>query len=135
MSILNIFGSLIEPISGIVEELVEDKDLKNKLNFRLRNAINEADKEQNKVNAIEANHQSVFVAGWRPAVAWICVVAMFFNYIAAPLIIWGTTLYGAPVFLPTLDFSEISPILFGMLGLGGLRTIEKMNGLGKSIGK
>lgn len=79
------------------------------------------------VNQAEAQHASVFVSGWRPAIGWICGGACAWNWIGLPmakavLLLWGKTIPLAPA-----DLTEMLPVLMGMLGLGGLRTIEKLN--------
>lgn len=78
---------------------------------------------QNEVNKIEAASSSLFVAGWRPAVGWICAGSLGFKFIAAPLLVMFTTAQ-----LPDIGANELIPLLLGMLGLGGLRTIEKVRG-------
>jgi hypothetical protein len=83
--------------------------------------------EQIKVNAVEAANPSVFVSGWRPAVGWVCVAAYAFNYLLLPLLNWGAKWAdpSAPLIL-ALDTGELTTLLFGMLGIGGLRTFEKL---------
>jgi hypothetical protein len=85
--------------------------------------------EQLKVNAIEAANDSVFVSGWRPAVGWMCCSAYAYNYVFMPLVAWGAKWYdpAAPNMI-TLDTGELTTLLFGMLGLGTLRTYEKIKG-------
>ena len=75
------------------------------------------------INQEEAKSTSVFVAGWRPAIGWVCAAALAFQYLVRPLMI-GFDL--AP-HLPALD-DTLWQLLFGMLGLGGLRTYEKVRG-------
>jgi hypothetical protein len=77
---------------------------------------------QLEINAREASHPSIFVAGWRPAVGWVCVAAMAFQYLARPLLIAYNV---APADMPGLD-DNLWAILTGILGIGGLRSIEKM---------
>jgi hypothetical protein len=77
---------------------------------------------QLEINAREAQHPSIFVAGWRPAVGWVCVAAMAFQYLARPLLIAYNV---APADLPGLD-DNLWAILTGILGIGGLRSIEKL---------
>lgn len=74
------------------------------------------------INRVEAAHRSLFVAGWRPAVGWICAAAMLNNFIVVPYV-------GAlfPSIQP-LDLSVMMPVLLGMLGLAGARTFEKARG-------
>lgn len=81
---------------------------------------------QLKVNEVEAGHQSVFVAGWRPAVGWICAAGLAYKFLVAPFVILVMAVIGKPITLPVLDFNEMLTLLIGMLGLGGLRTLEKV---------
>ena len=81
---------------------------------------------QNEVNKVEAASSSLFVAGWRPFVGWVCGAAFAFKFIGGPLLVVVCAFAGHPVTLPEFDFSEMSTLLFGMLGLGALRTVEKV---------
>ena len=81
------------------------------------------------INANEATNPSVFVSGWRPAIGWICGAACAWNWIGLPIAKLGLALYGHPIELNPADIGEMMPILLGMLGLGGLRTMEKVNGV------
>ncbi|MES2148579.1 MAG: 3TM-type holin [Pseudomonadota bacterium] len=84
---------------------------------------------QMETNKVEAASSSLFVAGWRPFIGWTCGAAFAFKFILAPLLAFGFAAAGHPVALPVLDFTEMSTILMGMLGLGGLRTVEKIKGV------
>jgi len=81
---------------------------------------------QIEVNRVEAAHQSLFVAGWRPAIGWVCGAAFAFKFVVGPSAVVLMAMAGHPIVLPEFDFSEMSTILLGMLGLGGLRTVEKI---------
>lgn len=78
------------------------------------------------VNQAEAASSSLFVSGWRPAVGWCCAAAFGFKFIGGPLLVLVAQYFGHTVTLPEFDYSEMSTILLGMLGLGGLRTVEKI---------
>jgi hypothetical protein len=80
------------------------------------------------VNQAEAQHASVFVSGWRPAIGWICGAACAWNWIALPALKAALLMWGKPIALAPADLTEMLPILMGMLGLSGLRTIERLNG-------
>lgn len=81
------------------------------------------------INRVEAASSSVFVAGWRPFIGWTCGAAFAYKFVLAPALAFGLTAFGHPVDLPVLDFTEMSTVLLGMLGIGGLRTIEKIKGV------
>lgn len=77
------------------------------------------------INKVEASHSSIFVSGWRPFIGWICGCALAFQYLVRPFWIWVAATWwpGSPV-PPTLD-GMLWELVMGMLGLGGLHTIEK----------
>jgi hypothetical protein len=80
-------------------------------------------------NKAEAAGNKLFIAGWRPAVGWVCALAFGFTFVFAPLATWVAALAGHPVTFPTLDISQLMPVLLGMLGLGAMRTYEKVQGV------
>lgn len=84
---------------------------------------------QIEVNKVEAASQSLFVAGWRPAIGWVCGAAFAFKFILGPAAVVAMAAAGHPLTLPEFDFNEMSTILLAMLGLGGLRTVEKVKGV------
>ena len=86
-------------------------------------------KGQLSVNAVEAASSSLFVAGWRPFIGWTCGAAFAYKFVLAPFAVLVLTAMGNPISLPVLDFTEMSTILLGMLGLGGMRTVEKIKGV------
>ena len=75
---------------------------------------------QTKINEVEAQHRSMFVAGWRPSVGWVCSLAFAYHFVAFPII---QTIY-PDVDFPELDTEPLFTVLMGMLGLGGLRTLK-----------
>ena len=81
------------------------------------------------VNKAEASNPSVFVSGWRPFIGWVCGSACAWNWIGIPIATVLLVAVNHPVALAQADISQMMPILLGMLGLGGLRTIEKIQGV------
>ena len=84
---------------------------------------------QLEINKAEAGSASVFVSGWRPAIGWICGAACAWNWIGLPVAKMGLALMGQQLDLAPANLAEMMPVLLGMLGLGGLRTLEKVNGV------
>lgn len=80
------------------------------------------------VNKAEAGNSSLFVAGWRPFVGWTCGAAFAFKFIGGPAAFVLSQWFGHPITLPVFDFTEMSTILMGMLGLGAMRSVEKIKG-------
>ena len=126
MSILN---SLIGPVTGLLDKFIEDKDKKNQIAYELSTMAEkhaqELAKGQIEVNKTEAAHKSLFVAGWRPAIGWVCVLGMAGNFITIPITNMILELMGSSVTVPLIPTAEMMPILMGMLGLGAMRTVEK----------
>jgi len=83
---------------------------------------------QTKINEVEASHRTLFVAGWRPFIGWVIGIALLYNFILRDLIIFAHPEWSD---LPALQMQELFTILFGMLGLGGMRTWEKKQGVTK----
>ena len=79
-------------------------------------------KVQSEINKMEAQHRSVFVAGWRPFIGWICGIALAYNFIIRDVIAW----LSPNIMPPAIQMDQLITILLGMLGLGGLRTFEKI---------
>ena len=84
---------------------------------------------QLKINAAEAANQSLFVAGWRPGIGWVCAAAFAYAYILQPFGAFAAALAGYHGTLPSVDISTMMPVLLGLLGLGGMRTVEKVKGI------
>lgn len=83
---------------------------------------------QMNTNTAEASNPSLFVAGWRPFVGWVCGMG-FAVTVLGPLLSWLAELFGKTVAFPPLDTQALMTLLMGMLGLGGMRTVEKMKGV------
>jgi hypothetical protein len=128
--------ALIGPVTGLLDKFIEDKDQKAKLAHEVatmaQNHAQELAKGQLEINKMEAQHRSIFVAGWRPFLGWGLSFAMIWHFVLAPITIFGFSYAGveAPE-LPAFDMDSLMTVLLGMLGLGGLRTVEKVKGLTK----
>ena len=87
---------------------------------------------QLEINVQEAANPSVFVSGWRPFIGWVCGSALVYQYLLRPLagVFFLSIGHPLPMDLPGLD-DNLWQLLLGMLGLGGLRTFEKVKGVTK----
>jgi len=83
------------------------------------------------INKAEAANPSVFVSGARPFILWVCGSGFAIQFVVGPLAEWGSALYGHPIKFPQMDMSTLMPLLLGMLGLSGYRTIERVNGVAR----
>lgn len=127
---ISIISSLVGPVAGILDKFIEDKDQKAALAHEIATLADKQAQEQImgqlQINKTEASHPSMFVAGWRPAVGWVCALAMLFNFLLIPFINLGLDVGGLDIQLDLIDMQTMMPVLLGMLGLGGMRTAEKI---------
>jgi hypothetical protein len=86
---------------------------------------------QMEINKVEAASDSFFKSGWRPAVGWICVFGLFYQFVFLPFATFFLALYEVRAVMPAMDLNTLMTLLFGLLGLGGYRTIEKLKGISK----
>ncbi len=133
--ITSIIGALIAPVTSLISEAIEDKDKAAEIAYRVATmAAEHAHSEsiaQIELNKVEAATGSLWVGGWRPGCGWVCVAAMAMNFLVIPLFGPVIEAYTEVRMMP-LAMGEMMPILLGMLGLGGLRTTEKVKGVAKS---
>src|SRR5210317_1368642 len=122
--------ALIAPVTGLLDKFIEDKDQKNQLAHELATMADrhaqELAKGQLEINKAEASHRSIFVAGWRPFVGWTCGVALCWHFVLQPFLVFLLYSSGYQMDLPVFDMTTLTTILMGLLGLGGLRSYEKV---------
>ena len=124
-------GGALATISKVVDELhtsEEEKLDKKILMQRLQQKLAE---KQLDVNAKEASHRSVLVAGWRPAIGWCGALALFFAFILSPCIEWYAKFSGMDIVPPAIETGPLLAIVTSMLGVAGMRSFEKAKGIAK----
>lgn len=128
MSVLN---ALIGPVAGLLDKFIPDAGEKmaiaHELSTMAEKHAQELSKGQLEVNKVEAASKSLFVAGWRPFIGWVCGLGFLSNFILIPMANFGLALAKIAVVVPMIDTAQMMPVLLGMLGLGGMRTVEKLN--------
>lgn len=95
-----------------------------------------AESDQRDIDKTEAGSASMFVAGWRPAMGWLCVIALGYDWLIVPWVEWWAQVvaFKLPV-LPHLESAETQTVLYAMLGIGTLRSVDKAKGIDtKSVG-
>ena len=113
----------------VLDKFVPDPQAKAKAEGELRSSPQAWDKGQTDVNAVEAANTNLFVSGWRPFIGWVCGIALAYQYVAAPLLMWiASSLHIALSAPPKLD-GTLWELVFALLGMGGLRTFEKVKGV------
>ena len=133
---MSLIASLIGPVSGILDKVIPDSDMKAKLAHEIATMSDthaqQALLSQLEINKAEAASGSLFKGGWRPAVGWICAIAFGYHFVLQPLLVFVLTASGVDLpDLPEFDMGTLLTVLGGMLGIGGLRTVEKTKGLTK----
>lgn len=123
--------ALIGPVTGLLDKFIEDKDQKAKLAHEIATMSERHMQDQImgqlEINKAEAQHKSIFVAGWRPFLGWCLSFAMAWHFVLAPVTMFVCSYFGVEIpELPTFDMDSLMTVLLGMLGLGGLRTVEKI---------
>lgn len=130
-------GSILPSLFGLVDDLFTSDDERAEAKRKLVELEQQGRLAQIAVNAQEASHESVFVAGWRPAIGWLCGLILAWTFILRDLIIL-TLAIAAPDFdvsrLPDPDLGMVLTVLGGMLGLGTLRSVEKVKGANRNRG-
>lgn len=129
-------GGVIETIGKVADDLITSDE------ERARAAIDAYQAEtarmggQVEINKIEAASGNVFVSGWRPSIGWIGAMAMAYQFVVYPFMVWGWSAMQAAGWIsigllppPMLDTDALWVILTGMLGLGAARTVEKVKGV------
>ena len=119
---------LVSAIAPLLDKFIPNADERNKLAHEIatlaerqahENAIAQID-----VNKVQAAHKSLFVAGGRPAIMWICAIGLLYNVLLHPILdIWYE--------MPAVNADVLMPVLMGLLGLGGMRTVEKLKGVAR----
>lgn len=130
-SILNVGQSVIERIwpdaNKRAEEMRKLEELRQKGDLALLEAHVKMLTGQLDINRTEAQHASIFVAGWRPFVGWICGFALAYVAIIEPLMRFASVMAGYEGEFPVIDTSLTMQVLLGMLGIGAMRSLDKFN--------
>jgi len=127
--------ALVEIGARLLDKIIPDKDARDKAQAELLRAAQDQDFQkaiaQIEVNKVEAQHTSLFVAGWRPAIGWICVIGLGYNFLLYPMMTWLVVVTGAEFTPPPLLSENLMELVMGMLGLGALRSFEKWKGVAR----
>ncbi len=126
---------LLPIISKVIDKVIPDRagaeKAKQEIERSLIDNANKLNLAQIEVNKVEASNSNIFVSGWRPAIGWSCAFGFFWLFIGHPLADWILHLNGVEQELPKIDADVLMELTFGMLGMAGLRTFEKLKGIAK----
>ena len=125
-----VFTGIREAVTG---KKIEDPLEQAKIMLQLDQLEASLKKAQMDVNAVEATHKSIFVAGWRPFIGWAGGAAIAYNYIVQPLLYVALAANDILIDMPVLYIGTLMILVTGMLGFGGLRSFDKKNGVSNGI--
>lgn len=122
---------LLIPLLGtILDKIFPNAEDAAKAKLELLKLEQEGAFKQLEVNKVEASNANIFVSGARPFIMWVCGAVFAYTYLIQPILTFILVYAGHPlILLPKLDTSEVMTLLLGMLGLGGMRTFEKIKGV------
>ncbi len=127
--------ALLPALGTLIDRLIPDRaaaeKAKAEMEQQLVTAANAAALAQVEVNKVEAGHSSVFVAGWRPSIGWVCAAGLAWAFVLAPIASWALVVLGIKAELPAIQFDHLFELVLAMLGIGGLRTFEKLRGVAR----
>ncbi len=121
----------IEAVGNVLDKLFTSDDERLSREEALTRLAQQPNLAQVELNKIEAQHRSIFVAGWRPFIGWVCGAALAYNFVVRDWIAWAMSSglidakFSPP---PAIEIGPLMTILMALLGLGGLRTVEKLTG-------
>ena len=134
LDFIPIIGPAVDKLLSLIPDPNERAKAKEQYEREALELAAKADADQREINKVEAQHSSVFVAGWRPATGWVCAVSLALYYIPRFVLgmafwCWACINAGGLVPLPELGIAEVIGLVMSLLGLGGLRTLEKSKGV------
>jgi hypothetical protein len=131
-------GPLFDVIGKVIDRAIPDPVEKGKLQVELTKIADQAAAREHEelmgqieVNKTEAAHKSIFVAGWRPFIGWTAGAGVAWSFVVAPISEWVSRLIGWTGKMPELDSAQLMTLVLALLGMGGLRTYEKMKGVAR----
>lgn len=129
--LLPLLGPIFDKLVGLIPDPAAAARAKAEAVQMMMDMAMKADTAQMEVNKVEAGSSSLFIAGWRPFVGWVCAAGCAWNWIGLPVGVFVAAVLGHKLDLRPADLSEMLPLLLGLLGMGGLRTFEKVQGVAR----
>lgn len=131
--LLALLPSLLPAITEVLDRVVPDQAAAAKAKLEMEAKLLEAATaqagQQAAINQVEAAHQSIFVSGWRPFIGWVCGAGLAWAFVVGPMLGWLLPATGVVAALPVLQMEYLLELVVAMLGLGALRSFEKMKGV------
>ena len=123
----------IDAVASVVGKVLDKipdgnlrKEIEKELNEQLFSVVNQQNAGQTELNKIDANSDSFFRAGWRPAMGWVCVLGLCYTYLFQPILATAAVMWFPALVVPAVNVDALMYLIMALLGLGGLRTYEKI---------
>ncbi|QDP47979.1 MAG: hypothetical protein Tp1100SUR763771_32 [Prokaryotic dsDNA virus sp.] len=120
------------PISNLISKAIPDKTKRMELESQIRSQMIDLQKAQSEVNLAQAKHASLFVAGARPAIMWICALGLLWSFFLGPIANWLVWTFSIDIVPPDINTEGLMTLTLSMLGLGGMRSFEKFQGVARN---
>jgi hypothetical protein len=131
--LLALLPTLLPALTEVLDRVVPDQaaaaKAKLEMEARLLEAATQQAGQQAAINQVEAANASLFVSGWRPFIGWVCGAGLAWAFLLAPMLGWLLPATGVVAVLPVLQMEYLLELVVAMLGLGALRSFEKMRGV------
>ena len=131
LSFIPVIGPIVQNVLNLIPNPNERARAEAEFNKQLLAAAAAEGQDNRAINKTEAEHRSIFVAGWRPAIGWVCALALAFNYLVRPFWMWALSVWWPEAPPPPALDEMLWELMLGMLGIGTLRTLEKVKGIAR----
>lgn len=121
----------VSALGNVFDQLFTSDEERAQANIVLTKIAQQPHLLQAEINKVEAAHRSIFVAGWRPFIGWICGLGVLWAFLGHPLFEWMVALKGLDIAAPRINTDHLLELVLALLGLGALRTAEKLTGRAK----
>jgi len=134
-----ILGTVLEPLTKLIPDVNARKQAEEQITTKILSSIDSINAGIQETNKAEAQHSSMFVAGWRPFIGWVCGLGLLYEVMIRHWMNWAITVGCVSMgnvllpeyLLPAIDTTVVYNLLLGMLGLGAMRTYEKFKGVAR----
>jgi len=128
-----LLDTIIGAVGSVLDKVIPDTNARAQAKEELAKAVLQDDFQlalgQIQINQEEAKSENLFKSGWRPSIGWACSLTFILNFVLFPILNYFLMIFGHQAILIPFDTNTLMTVLGGLLGIGGLRTIEKIKGV------
>ena len=120
------------PISNLISKAIPDKTKRMELESQIKSQMIDLQKAQADINLQQAKHASIFVAGARPAIMWVCCLGILWSFFLGPIMNWLVWTFSIDIVPPEIETEGVMTLTLSLLGLSGMRSFEKFQGVARN---